>query len=55
MAKKKKKKKATTESDHYPPDWTKNCEVCGATPVHPATGMCGPCTFGDADTANGNW
>lgn len=37
------------------PDWTKQCEVCGATPIVPATGMCGPCTFGEADTAGGNW
>lgn len=32
-----------------------NCEVCGASPVVPITGMCGPCTFGEADTAGGNW
>ncbi len=37
------------------PDWTKKCEVCGATPIIPMTGMCGPCTFGEADTAGGNW
>lgn len=37
------------------PDWTRRCEVCGATPVLPVTGMCGPCTFGEADTVDGNW
>ena len=37
------------------PDWTRKCEVCGEVPIMPATGMCGPCTFGDADTAGGNW
>lgn len=37
------------------PDWGSGCEVCGATPVIPVTGMCGPCTFGEADTAGGNW
>jgi hypothetical protein len=37
------------------PDWTQECEVCGATPVVPLTGLCGPCTFGEADTAGGNW
>jgi hypothetical protein len=37
------------------PDWTKECEVCGQTPIVPLTGMCGPCTFGEADTAGGNW
>jgi hypothetical protein len=37
------------------PDWTKKCESCGASPVMPATGMCGPCTFGEADTSGGEW
>lgn len=37
------------------PDWSKECENCGATPIVLATGMCGPCTFGEAETANGNW
>lgn len=37
------------------PDWTKKCIACGASPVLPATGLCGPCTFGEADTSGGNW
>lgn len=37
------------------PNWSYECEVCGATPVVPATGLCGPCTFGEAETAGGNW
>jgi len=37
------------------PDWEKPCEVCGAVPTMPLTGMCGPCTFGEADTKDGNW
>jgi len=37
------------------PDWTRRCLVCGESPVVPATGMCGPCTFGEAGTAGGNW
>lgn len=37
------------------PDYTTKCIVCGAVPVVPATGMCGPCTFGEASTAGGNW
>ncbi len=37
------------------PDWTRKCTGCGDTPtVHP-TGLCGPCCFGEADTAGGNW
>jgi len=35
--------------------WDAECEVCGASPVVRATGLCGPCTFGEADTAGGNW
>lgn len=37
------------------PDWTRACEACGASPVLPATGMCGPCSFGEAETFGGNW
>lgn len=37
------------------PDWNGKCDVCGDSPILPATGMCGPCTFGEADTAGGNW
>lgn len=48
--KKKPQRKVETE-----PDWSGNCEVCGATPIVPTSGMCGPCTFGEAATADGNW
>jgi len=37
------------------PNWMGECMVCGASPTHPLTGMCGPCTFGEAETAGGNW
>jgi len=37
------------------PDWKKACIVCGEKPTHPLTEMCGPCTFGEAETAGGNW
>ena len=37
------------------PDWSGKCENCGASPIVPVTGLCGPCTFGEADTAGGNW
>jgi hypothetical protein len=37
------------------PDWNTPCSACGELPtVHP-TGLCGPCCFGEADTAGGNW
>ena len=32
-----------------------NCEVCDNFQVLTEVGMCGPCTFGEADTINGNW
>lgn len=47
--------------EHYCPDcgglqdWSRGCETCGAKPVVMATGLCGPCTFGEAETAGGNW
>jgi hypothetical protein len=37
------------------PDWSRTCSVCGSRPDVPLTGMCGPCTFGEAETAGGNW
>ena len=36
-------------------DWTRECEICDQTPVVNATGLCGPCTFGEAKTLGGNW
>ena len=44
-----------SEDPDLTPDWETPCEVCGEVPTVPATGMCGPCTFGEADTAGGNW
>lgn len=37
------------------PDWSGLCEACGQSPIVPLTGLCGPCTFGEADTYGGNW
>lgn len=45
----------TPEDPDTTPDWTRECEVCGQTPIVPMTGMCGPCTFGEAETIGGNW
>lgn len=47
--------KRSDESPEMKPDWSGKCENCGASPVVPVTGMCGPCTFGDSSTAGGNW
>lgn len=46
------------DDEHDPetdPDWSGQCDLCGQSPIVPVTGMCGPCTFGDADTIGGNW
>ena len=37
------------------PDWSRECASCGCSPVVPETGKCGPCTWGEWKTANGNW
>lgn len=37
------------------PNWDFKCTVCGATPVVSGIGLCGPCCFGEAATAGGNW
>ena len=39
----------------FEPDWTRKCENCGETPIVPVTGLCGPCTWGEAETIGGNW
>ncbi len=31
------------------------CENCQSTPTVGFTGLCGPCCFGEASTAGGNW
>lgn len=56
MSKQRKKPEVLDKDDpRVKPDWTKECEVCGQKPVLPLTGLCGPCTFGEAETAGGNW
>jgi len=47
--------KHTAECALFKPDWTGKCDTCGASPIVPLTGMCGPCTFGEAGTAAGEW
>lgn len=56
MSKKKQKTQKPEENDaDTRPDWSGECENCGQSPIVPLTGMCGPCTFGEADTIGGNW
>lgn len=57
MSKRKHKENESLESEELDatPDYQTECIVCGSVPTLPLTGMCGPCTFGEADTANGEW
>lgn len=50
-----KQDKDLTDEEAFEKDWSRKCENCGQTPVVNATGLCGPCTFGESDTAHGNW
>jgi len=50
-----KKEPISKEVESNKPDWKGKCDVCGATPIMPLTGMCGPCSTGEAETINGNW
>ena len=54
MARRRRRAQRATD-DQMRPDWTHKCEVCGAVPIVPLTGMCGPCTWGEADTVAGGW
>lgn len=47
--------RAKNQRFHEETDWANGCGLCGDKPVVRETGMCGPCTFGEADTAGGNW
>jgi hypothetical protein len=57
MSEENKKKERETEEveSEFEPDWSTPCSNCGAVPTVPATGLCGPCTFGEAKTIDGNW
>ena len=50
-----KKQARASDKQDAEPDWEHSCENCGAVPIVPATGLCGPCTFGEAETIDGNW
>lgn len=42
-------------AEAFAADYTRKCEVCEQAPVVNSTGLCGPCTFGEAETVGGNW
>ncbi len=54
-AKRQKRKTKKPNTDITAADWSGECMNCGSSPIVPATGMCGPCSFGEADTVGGNW
>jgi len=55
MSKKSKQNNNEVDPESTEPDWSEECMVCGMSPTLPLTGMCGPCTFGEAETIGGNW
>ncbi len=44
-----------TDEEAFEKVWDAKREVCEQSPVVRATGLCGPCTFGEAETIGGNW
>jgi hypothetical protein len=50
-----KKRAKTRTADPFGKNWEGKCQVCDRSPTVNATGLCGPCTWGEADTAGGNW
>lgn len=64
MSKRSKQKRHAAKRDHHhddarlkdgDKDWETPCQNCGQQPtVHP-TGLCGPCCWGEAEIAGGNW
>lgn len=36
-------------------NWATKCDNCQQVPTVGSSGLCGPCFFGEADTANGEW
>ncbi len=41
--------------ERFAKDHTRGCSNCGMKPVVNAVGMCGPCTWGECETIDGNW
>lgn len=48
-------RKITAAVSEGEPDWGGKCENCGQSPIVAGTSLCGPCCFGEAETAGGNW
>jgi ribosomal protein L37E len=46
------KKPAKDDDSH---NYKVKCIVCGQKPTVANTRLCGPCCFGEAETAGGNW
>lgn len=54
-ARRKEAERKEARPEEYEPDWDHECDNCGARPIVPLTGLCGPCTWGEAETIGGNW
>lgn len=47
--------KKECNKEDFRPDWDDSCLSCESSPTVPFTGLCGPCTFGQAETVAGGW
>lgn len=43
------------EVEAFEKNWETPCIVCRDLPTVAETGLCGPCCWGEAETAGGNW
>lgn len=46
---------APSQDSSMQPNWKVKCCACGQKPTVGDLELCGPCCFGEADTAGGNW
>lgn len=48
-------RKSLNNTAMFRPNWKGGCDACDARPIVDGTGLCGPCTWGEADTIGGAW
>lgn len=49
------RKREREDQGSFRKNWNVPCMNCALTPTVGDTALCGPCYFGEADTAMGNW
>ena len=48
-------RRADTEAHAFRVNTDVDCTICEQNPTVGDTELCGPCCFGEAETAGGNW